>query len=68
MSSRGTVLPTTYGRLSVSSAKKTTSELVACWIARARESLISYAATSVPCGAAVGLSRSGVPTAMNILF
>ncbi len=40
MSCAGTVLPTTTGLLSVSSAKNTTSEFVACLIAPASESSI----------------------------
>ena len=66
-SSRGRVLPVTTGgrALSAGNAKNTTSEFVASPIAVARESSRPNAATSTPCGAASGRSRSGVATATN---
>src|SRR5439155_13591191 len=48
ISSRGSVLATTCGRSSVSRAKKTTSEPLACLISCASVSPTSYAATSTP--------------------
>ena len=65
--SRGSVVPTMYGRLSVSRAKNTTSVVVACLISCARLSSTAYAATSAPCGVAVSEARSGTATAMNNL-